>query len=377
MVNKKLWLSGVVFGLGLSAATSESFGQAYGPYNSQGLAPNSYRNAPMRYPQARMNQGPQYQGMPYQASQYGRVPAQMTSGPIRLGPGVPMVAQAPQAEHIHVPQPIGNDLPQSLVPSLPAPVQSGHAGSPYQQNIAPSYTAPLPPVNGTMGGSSQPAPMYGVAPQPQYAPTPDPNTSGMMPIPAVGGYGPSGPVVGEHVGSSCSSCNQGGGYGPYFDGEACGGPSYLAGPVGPAPWIVGANALLFRRLNEDNYRLTSDSNMPTNYLLSTNDASSETAAGVEVFGGRYFGCGRYAVVGSYWGLFPSDQTAFANTAAGVNLRSNVPFTVRGPGAGSVPYGLDMPPTNTPVYDYYDGAFQHRLVRGQEYHNAEINLFGFG
>ncbi len=82
------------------------------------------------------------------------------------------------------------------------------------------------------------------------------------------------------------------------------------------PWIFGANALIFDRIDNEYVRLSSrfiagggpGNNVPT--TLSTFDARMGHAAGFEVFGGRYFGCGKYAIIGSYWGLFQATRNAW-------------------------------------------------------------------
>ncbi len=70
------------------------------------------------------------------------------------------------------------------------------------------------------------------------------------------------------------------------------------------------------------------------------------------------------------------------------IRTDLAFTPIAPGASPVPpwYGAYMPVTNRPVYDWYDSgstagtnnpaAHSQRIVRDNEFHNVEINLFSF-
>ena len=142
----------------------------------------------------------------------------------------------------------------------------------------------------------------------------------------------------------------------------------------PSPWIFGASGLLFNRVDNQYARLTSDVTNPDSPILTTDNARMQLTSGVQFYGGRYFGSGQYAMVGSYWGVFSNPQTAEVVVPLGGNLRSDLPFTVRGPNPGATPYGIEMPSQN--VFDLYDGAFSHRLVRDQQFHNAELNFFSF-
>ncbi len=161
--------------------------------------------------------------------------------------------------------------------------------------------------------------------------------------------------------------------------------SYAPSIVSPSPWIFGASGLLFNRLDNQNVRLTTNTQdganpapAPNPYVqsfLSTSDARMQTTGGVQFNAGRYFADGRYAIMGSYWGIFSNPQTAtiLASDQVNGNLRSNLPFTLRGP-TGAFQYGMQMPAQS--VYDWYDGAFAHRIVRDQEFQSAELNFFSF-
>jgi hypothetical protein len=173
--------------------------------------------------------------------------------------------------------------------------------------------------------------------------------------------------------------------------------------VGVNPWFVGAGALIFNRQDNEEVRLSSLAipGVPVTAgakQLSTLDARMRTSGGFQAFGGRYFGCGRYALMGTYWGLYPSSQSstvydpdANSGPGGGVNpgggdyLRTDLPFTVQNP-AGGNEHGVEMPGGGGPVlgpdggrtfYDWYTNSVAQRVTRSQDYNNVEISLFSFG
>ncbi len=155
--------------------------------------------------------------------------------------------------------------------------------------------------------------------------------------------------------------------------------------VSPNPWIFGASGLIFNRLGDEYVRLTTNTEDGTNAsptpnpyvqsFLSTSNANMQATGGVQLSAGRYFCCGRYAIMGSYWGVFsnPQSATILATDQTNGNLRSNLPLNLRGP-SGAWQYGIEMP--GQAVYDWYDGAYAHRILRDQQFHSAELNFFSF-
>jgi hypothetical protein len=139
------------------------------------------------------------------------------------------------------------------------------------------------------------------------------------------------------------------------------------------PWIFGANGLLLNRLDNDCTALTYNRNDPTYPLLCTELVDMPRTGGFEVMGGRYFGCGRYAVIGSYWGVFSELQHATANASPGVVLTSALPFTYQAP-LGGPDTGIRM--VSQYVSDWYDSANVHRVTREQSFQNAEVNFVSF-
>ncbi len=129
-------------------------------------------------------------------------------------------------------------------------------------------------------------------------------------------------------------------------------------------FFAGGSALLMTRVDDHNVALTYNTAMPSENILGTRDARQYDLNGFEVFGGRYFNCGKNAILFNYWGLYPEDRsTQITSAGAPSSYRSRYPFT-----------GIEMP-TQT-VYDWYDGARSHRITRGSQYHNFEANLLGF-
>lgn len=323
---RKTWFHGLALTLGVSTLTNVTWAQ-YGNTSGAGLSASSFNaNNPT---QVRSFAAPQTSLAGY--TQNGAV-----------GSGVP-------SGHVHVPIPSTVENPVLSTQYQVAPNYAAPAAQPYEQmpmtSVQPSVQTPM------------------AVPQAASAPV------GVSSCPACNA-------------GNCSAHGVGGPAIPMSTGAACGtqcaeaAPAMSCGPsiASPSPWIFGASALVFNRLDNHNVALTHDSNSPDYPVLTTDQARSQASGGVQFSVGRYFGCGRYALVGTYWGVFSDPQSYTVTTPAGGNLRSNLPFTVRGPGGASTPYGIEMPAQF--VYDWYDGAAAHRIVRDQEYHNIEINLFSF-
>jgi hypothetical protein len=139
------------------------------------------------------------------------------------------------------------------------------------------------------------------------------------------------------------------------------------------PWFFGSNALLFNRLDEDCTALTYSIADPTYPLLCTRLVDMPTTGGFEIYGGRYFDCGRYAIMGSYWGVFSAQQHASVSEYPGTELMPALFFTYDSPWGGSTA-GIRM--TSQWVSDWYNQAHTHRVTREQSFQNAEINFVSF-
>lgn len=357
---RKTWFHGLALTLGVTTLPSVASAQYTIGNNAGGLAASSFsatqnqlgvRNLPPNAPTA--------------------LAAYAQNGVV--GSGI-------QNGHVHVPgSAIDNSVLNSQYQSIPQ--YAAPAVQPYEQLHSPQMQSvpASPSQNGLQYGAPQQS-------QPMFSsPMASPSTA---------------------VGSSCPACNTGNcathgvgiagapliqsapDYGMVQNyAESCGAPavSYAPSVVSPSPWIFGASGLIFNRLNDDHVRLTTNtenglipSPTPNPYVqsfLSTSDAAMQPTGGVQFNVGRYFGSGRYAIMGTYWGIFSNPQTAtiLASDQINGNLRSNLPITLRGPG-GTWQYGMTMP--GQTAYDWYDGSFAHRIVRDQEFHSAELNFFSF-
>ena len=345
---RKTWFHGLALTLGVTAIPGIASAQ-YSIGDSGGLAASSFSAKPLP-PSTAIQPGTRN----YLAPQQGQtnLAAYAQSGPIGRGP----VGSGIPGGHVHVP---------------PSVIENSVLNSQYQ-------SAPL---------NAQPVP------QPYEQIQVSPNSNVAQPM-----YPAPHSMTAQTGTSSCSACNAGNcathgvgvgnpGYG-FGGAESCySEPTVNCAPsiVSPNPWIFGASGLIFNRLGNDYVRLTTNtedganpSPAPNPYVqsfLSTSNANMRATGGVQVSAGRYFGCGRYAIIGTYWGIFsnPQSATILASDQANGNLRSNLPFTLRGP-SGAWQYGIEMPGQS--VYNWYDGAFAHRILRDQEFHSAELNFFSF-
>ena len=248
--------------------------------------------------------------------------------------------------------------------------------------------------NSVLNSQYQSTPPYALpGPQPYEQIQGSPNSNAVQPM-----YPVPSPMPGQTDTSSCPACNAGncathgvgvGNIGNgYGSSESCySEPAVSCAPsvLSINPWIFGASGLIFNRLDNEYVQLTTNtqdganaSPMPNPYaqsFLSTSNANMNATGGVQLSAGRYFCCGRYAIIGTYWGVFsnPQSATILASDQTNGNLRSNLPLTLRGP-SGAWQYGIRMP--GQTVYDWYDGAFAHRILRDQEFHSAELNFFSF-
>ena len=258
--------------------------------------------------------------------------------------------------------PVGSGVPHLAQEQsqLPGPQGSGHVHVPPAD-----YGQPVPsqPGYGQQLPYAQPAyPSVGQQNQPHAAAQPIAPSAGGDCLTCGPGLGqqPSQIIDQAAVAASC--------------GPAGCGIAPALNVVAPNPWIFGANALLFERIGGEHVRFASDSNMPTYEMLGTKGVDFGTAGGYEVFGGRYFGCGKYALMASYWSIFPDSQLQRAVPDGGRNVRSNIPFTSRGHLSSGTLYGLEVPGAH--MYDRYNGTQVQRLVRDQDFQNFELNVYSF-
>lgn len=327
---KKTWLNGIALAIGVCGMLENAQAQYGAPMMGPGaLAPNGYAiqrpgilARPIAYPQE------QIATPGFNAQQ---TPTQGWIGPV-------------DGQYQGVP------VPQVPSPPQPVPMNPPGSGAPY---TGPITGVPPQPAQGQMSYSQDP--MYGHAIAPNAM-----------------GY--SGCGDGSCGTGACGTSAYGmGSYG------ACGYPT--CGPA-PAPswgnrlmglcgaggcggnWFLGGGALLFQRVDDHPVALSYNVLMPSENTLTTANAEQSNLPGFEVFAGRYFNCGRNAIMVDYWGLFPGDKSATALASGSVDLRSRYQFA-----------GLWGPAST--IYDYYDNTQAHRILRGSDYNNVEVNLLGFG
>ncbi len=359
---KKTWFHGLALSLGITTFPSVVNAQTYNP-GGGGLAPSSFQLPPLpSQQQYAPQQQPQQQYVPQQY-----VPTQQAAQPSPFG-------QVPQAAP-------GYPVAQSRVPAVQV-AYSQHGASIGSGAVEQYSHVPLPPPG---HGPAPTVPQtYESAPSVNAAPSSNGCAScatGNCSVHGGGysygggyGYGSPGPVYG--VGSTPYGY---GGYGESY-GDSC-GESVSCAPsvVSPSPWIFGAGGLVMNRIDDSNVRLSSDGNMPTDGLLYTQDAKMRTSGGFQGSVGRYFGGGRYALVGTYWGIYPQYQQRYITAGAGQDLTSDLPWTIQnfggaGPMPVGVPRGIDHPTRNG--FNWYDMAEAHMLTRHSEFHNVELNLYTF-
>lgn len=141
----------------------------------------------------------------------------------------------------------------------------------------------------------------------------------------------------------------------------------------PTPWFFSSNGLLLQRRDSAPRLFSSDILNSNSSSLSSRDVDFGTAGGFELSGGRYFQSGKFALMGTYWGLFSDPQSA--SLAAGPSsLQTHLPFNVPSSTSPGIIEGLEL--NGTSVTDLFANASVHSLVRDQDFQNMEINLFWF-
>ncbi|MFN7875257.1 MAG: hypothetical protein ACK5PB_08070 [Pirellula sp.] len=351
---KRKWFSGLAISMGFAAFPGLSEAQYAG--NGSGLGASSFQLPPL----------------PAERSAV-RPTAYRQGAPATIGSGVPN--QVP-AEH-QDPYTLGQLREYEAVPASP-PIQSRMAPPP------PPPVAAIQPIQGQP--YPQPHAQQHIGPHEHVGPTHQAGPS-HAPCPACAAGSCAAHGVGPY------HADQSHGAVPVSGVDSCASDYQDCGPavtglttaVSPSPWIFGASGLLFNRIDDYDRRLASSG--PTDWL-STGDAAMRASGGFQGSVGRYFDCGRYALVGTYWGIFSEEQMASITPGGGTNIRTDLPFTPIAPGVAPVPpwHGAYMPLTNRPVYDWYDSgstqgsnnpaAHSQRIVRDNEFHNVEINLFTF-
>lgn len=96
-------------------------------------------------------------------------------------------------------------------------------------------------------------------------------------------------------------------------------------------------------------------------VLQTGNVNNVYSGGVETSFGRTFGCGDWGMSFTYWGVYPSSQTAdIYNT--NYPISSSLNFA-----------GLDY--NGNPSTPYWDNVVHQRIVTNQQINSVEMNIFG--
>lgn len=142
----------------------------------------------------------------------------------------------------------------------------------------------------------------------------------------------------------------------------------------PSPWFFSSNALILNLQQQDDQFLSISALDPSIRQLGTKDVSMPSAGGFELGIGRYFGCGKYALSASYWGLSPEVSVASVSVLNPGELATSLPFNLPSSANPGVTQGLFV--GSTPLSDLFDSSSEHRLACQREFNNLEISLFWF-
>jgi hypothetical protein len=125
-------------------------------------------------------------------------------------------------------------------------------------------------------------------------------------------------------------------------------------------WFGSVGGLVLGAPTRSSTYLTYNANnfMP---VMQTGDTNGVFSGGVDVTLGRMFGCGNWGTAFTYWGVYPSDQTAdIYNTAYPIG--AYVDFS-----------GIDY--NGNPGTLYWNNVFHQRIVTTQAINSVEWNLLG--
>ncbi len=354
------------------------------PTQGSYLVPRPYAQTttPVAYGQPTMLPRPNqpYPNQQYANPQYTR-PMQFGPGQVNANPaGYPVRGQfvnnggddllagsAPATQPLPPPQP---------TPAVPAPAPANTA-QPMMHSPAPQ---PMPQYDSGNGYSV----MNGYNATPTY-----PSPSYSAPTYSAPSYSAPAPVA-ENPG--CSTCNNNAGsyqpeyssYSPYaqaamgsWQGDGSCGPAPMPAYSGPVParnWFGGSNVLLMNYADNCRQRLVFDVGAPSQTRLTTDDADFDLLVGGEFFAGRYFGCGRYALVGSYWFLNPNDQSTTITVPVGSDYNAHMPNLDRAyvdlNNDNALTAGEDMA-------TLFNAATAYRVSRDMSFNNVELMVVGFG
>lgn len=353
------WIKSIAYGIGvagLSAIPQFGFAQS-GQYVAPSAWNNFNSNATTQSPRQGSAQGHPAQGDP--ASPHFRT--------VGSGPQGSLGGPSP-AEHANG-QPTYNYAPQ----------QSHYSPAQGSFSAPPSLTAPQ---------TSYPAPSHSVARRNDSSAMVEGQLNGHIEQLAPGPASHSGPLVSEQFQGNSPAPAQSpfleaaaapwdsGHYGSESCGSGMAG-GFVGGDCGPVrpplfPWFGGADLLFWTMANNTNHRMVLETGMPSTTLLSTRQVDPGDGIGYDLFFGRYFGCGQYAVSVNYLNFDPGRERAMV---AGAPLA----YYAAMPAFESIGYYNDPlnPNDFTSMKDVFDGMPNFAIDRNVSFQGVELNLWSFG
>lgn len=147
------------------------------------------------------------------------------------------------------------------------------------------------------------------------------------------------------------------------------------GPVRPPlfSWFGGGNVLFWSMENSDSHRMVLATGMPTTTLLNTRQVDPGSDIGYDVFFGRYFGCGKYALSLNYLNFDPDSERAMVTGAA-------LAYYAAMPAFEDIGYYVDPNDPGsayTSMKDVYDNMTSYAIDRDVSFQGIEMNLWSFG
>jgi hypothetical protein len=150
--------------------------------------------------------------------------------------------------------------------------------------------------------------------------------------------------------------------------DSC-GPSYGSGCCNR--WFASGGGLIMGRANQSNHNFSQNVNDYTT-ILTSKDAAQDYAGGFEASFGRLLGCDcNNAIQFTYWGLFPTDESAR-------RMATGYPPNGIGPVLGSNLnwLGYDNGVNNYTMQQWMTTANgDHELRRSFDFHSVEMNYLG--
>jgi hypothetical protein len=262
-------------------------------------------------------------------------------------------------------------VPQTHSRNVFAPPPMGQSANQYTGNaVWSSYATTDPPTAPPAAAAAPPAAAPPAAAPPAASGNaipsyPNYQNSGAQPAPIDhGGTVGNGTVGNGYAGNGgCATGGCGTGYGAANDayGMGCG----TCAPQGRS-WYAVLGGLTMTRDRGNNVWVSLDDNDPTTAVLDTHDSAMSYAGGFDVRLGRYFCGNRSGIEMVYWGIQDKSQSSTITSADVTgSLGTFVDFdgVVFDNGFGEVP-----------VAQFFTATEAHRVRRGYEFNNVELNFF---